>query len=97
MPPASSRPPTHAVAVSAAPLKHTRRQAEPVDETLAFMLFLNDAPEWRNGRRGGLKIRYPQGCEGSTPFSGTIFLITTARYFFIRTALIYLFAWIESV
>ena len=28
-------------------------------------------PEWRNGRRAGLKIPYPQGCEGSTPSSGT--------------------------
>ena len=29
-------------------------------------------PEWRNGRRAGLKIPYPQGCEGSTPSSGTM-------------------------
>ena len=29
-----------------------------------FYLFL---PEWRNGRRGGLKIRCPQGRVGSTP------------------------------
>ena len=28
-------------------------------------------PEWRNGRRAGLKIPYPQGCVGSTPTSGT--------------------------
>ncbi len=28
-------------------------------------------PEWRNGRRGGLKIRWPQGRVGSTPSSGT--------------------------
>jgi hypothetical protein len=27
-------------------------------------------PEWRNGRRDGLKIRYPQGCVGSSPSSG---------------------------
>ena len=33
-----------------------------------FYLFL---PEWRNGRRGGLKIRCPQGRVGSTPSSGT--------------------------
>ena len=29
-------------------------------------------PEWRNGRRAGLKIPCPQGHEGSTPSSGTI-------------------------
>ena len=29
-------------------------------------------PEWRNGRRGGLKIRWSQGRVGSTPSSGTI-------------------------
>ena len=28
-------------------------------------------PEWRNGRRAGLKIQLPQGSEGSTPSSGT--------------------------
>ena len=28
-------------------------------------------PEWRNGRRSGLKIRGPQGRQGSTPCSGT--------------------------
>ncbi len=28
-------------------------------------------PEWRNGRRDGLKIRCPQGHVGSTPTSGT--------------------------
>ncbi len=33
-------------------------------------------PEWRNGRRSGLKIRRPQGCEGSNPSSGTKFLIS---------------------
>lgn len=27
-------------------------------------------PEWRNGRRGGFKIRYPQGCGGSSPSFG---------------------------
>ena len=27
-------------------------------------------PEWRNGRRGGLKIRCPQGRVGSSPSSG---------------------------
>ena len=30
-------------------------------------------PEWRNGRRGGLKIRWSQGRVGSTPSSGTKF------------------------
>ena len=29
------------------------------------------APEWRNGRRRGLKIPHPTGYEGSTPSSGT--------------------------
>ena len=33
---------------------------------------LSGLPEWRNGRRAGLKIPYPQGCEGSTPSSGTM-------------------------
>ena len=28
-------------------------------------------PKWRNGRRGGFKIRYSQGCEGSSPSFGT--------------------------
>ena len=31
-------------------------------------------PGWRNGRRGGLKIRYPNRCVGSTPTPGTNFL-----------------------
>ena len=35
-------------------------------------------PEWRNGRRGGLKIRWPQGCVGSTPSSGTSFSFVQA-------------------
>src|SRR5262249_2281292 len=30
-----------------------------------------DRPEWRNGRRGGLKIRCPKGRVGSNPTSGT--------------------------
>ena len=28
-------------------------------------------PKWRNGRRGGLKIRFPQGSVGSNPTFGT--------------------------
>ena len=32
---------------------------------------VGDKPEWRNGRRDGLKIRYLKGCAGSTPASGT--------------------------
>ncbi len=28
-------------------------------------------PGWRNGRRRGLKIPYPQGCAGSSPAPGT--------------------------
>ena len=28
-------------------------------------------PGWRNGRRGGLKIRYLNGCVGSNPTLGT--------------------------
>ena len=35
---------------------------------LASQLLL---PRWRNGRRGGLKIRFPQGSGGSNPFLGT--------------------------
>ena len=30
-------------------------------------------PAWRNGRRGGLKIRYLFRCVGSNPSAGTIF------------------------
>src|SRR4051812_7900052 len=29
-------------------------------------------PGWRNGRRGGLKIRCPQGCGGSSPPPGIL-------------------------
>ena len=35
--------------------------------------------EWRNGRRNGLKIRCPQGREGSSPSSSTN-LINMGRY-----------------
>ena len=31
-------------------------------------------PGWRNGRRNGLKIRFPLGSEGSTPSPGTIII-----------------------
>ena len=31
----------------------------------------SDLPEWRNGRRAGLKIQCPQGRVGSSPTSGT--------------------------
>lgn len=34
------------------------------------MLFLILKPKWRNGRRWGLKIPWPQGREGSTPSFG---------------------------
>ena len=34
-------------------------------------------PEWRNGRRDGLKIRYLKGCVGSTPTSGTNMVSST--------------------
>ena len=27
-------------------------------------------PKWRNGRRAGFKIRYSQGCVGSSPTFG---------------------------
>gem|GEM_PF-5460616 len=27
-------------------------------------------PRWRNGRRGGLKIRFPEGSVGSSPSLG---------------------------
>ena len=49
-----------------------------------FYLFL---PEWRNGRRGGLKIRCPQGRVGSTPSSGTLpfcFRSNLAKYAFYK-------------
>ena len=32
-------------------------------------------PRWRNGRRCGLKIRFPQGSVGSNPALGTTFQI----------------------
>ena len=41
--------------------------------TGAHAMLKQAMPEWRNGRRGGLKIRWPQGCVGSTPSSGTNF------------------------
>ena len=34
--------------------------------------YMRYVPRWRNGRRGGLKIRFPQGSGGSSPFLGTI-------------------------
>ena len=34
-------------------------------------------PEWRNGRRAGLKIQLPQGSVGSTPTSGTSYNVRT--------------------
>jgi hypothetical protein len=34
-------------------------------------------PRWRNGRRGGLKIRFPLGSVGSSPSLGTILLRST--------------------
>ena len=41
---------------------------------------LDTRPEWRNGRRDGLKIRCPQGRVGSTPTSGTTRLrVLTSR------------------
>ncbi len=38
-------------------------------------------PRWRNGRRGGLKIRSPKGGVGSSPSLGIIriFLTSSAR------------------
>ncbi len=33
-----------------------------------------DWPKWRNGRRARLKIWYPQGCVGSSPTFGTLFI-----------------------
>ncbi len=32
------------------------------------------------GRRGGFKIRFPQGSGGSSPFSGTTFSGSAAKY-----------------
>jgi hypothetical protein len=36
-------------------------------------------PEWRNGRRRGLKIPFPQGSAGSSPASGKLILQLVAR------------------
>ena len=41
----------------------------PKGPTLAGRI--EQRPGWRNGRRGGLKIRCPQGCVGSSPTPGT--------------------------
>ena len=38
---------------------------------------MRTGPEWRNGRRDGLKIRCPQGRVGSNPTSGTTFDVRT--------------------
>jgi hypothetical protein len=32
---------------------------------------MNRVPRWRNGRRGGLKIRFLQGSVGSSPSLGS--------------------------
>ena len=45
----------------------SRISKEIHDRVSAF----NETPGWRNGRRKGLKIPYPQGCVGSTPTPGT--------------------------
>ena len=39
---------------------------------IVIALAKQNKPEWRNGRRDGLKIRYWQQCVGSSPISGTI-------------------------
>ena len=36
---------------------------------------------WRNGRRGGLKIRWPKGHEGSTPSPPTLLKRTGVAVF----------------
>ena len=41
------------------------------NEDLVWGSWSNE-PEWRNGRRDGLKIRCPQGRVGSSPSSGTL-------------------------
>ena len=38
---------------------------------LPALNFFEVEPGWRNGRRGGLKIRYLHGCVGSNPALGT--------------------------
>ena len=54
------------------PAEEPERSAAPLPCTTAVNpLDCTKAPEWRNGRRGGLKIRWAQAREGSTPFSGT--------------------------
>ena len=37
-------------------------------------MLIKNMPGWRNGRRNGLKIRYPLGCGGSSPPPGTTYL-----------------------
>ena len=37
----------------------------------------NTQPGWRNGRRGGLKSRCPQGRAGSTPAPGMLLAVCT--------------------
>ncbi len=51
----------------------TRRGAEPLSGLTrgAMKVRMIAGPEWRNGRRSGLKIRLGQLSEGSNPSSGT--------------------------
>ena len=47
------------------PLRIDRRACEGQNR------MFHSRPEWRNGKRAGLKIQWPQGRVGSSPTSGT--------------------------
>ena len=67
---ASSR---RAIRVGPAPLTTRLRSSDRAGGALPVSTHRPaTAPEWRNGRRGGLKIRCPQGRVGSSPTSGTV-------------------------
>ena len=50
---------------------HTPGGPSPVGRLLCAFIIDFPKPGWRKGRRGGLKIRYLNGCVGSTPSPGT--------------------------
>ena len=48
-------------------------QGVPAGQATEIQLEIRAMPRWRKGRRGGLKIRSPQGGVGSIPTLGTRF------------------------
>ena len=48
-----------------------RRDAETVIQAFLTGAYFVMGPRWRNGRRGRLKICFPQGSGGSIPSLGT--------------------------